>query len=473
MTDLTDHFHFIGIGGAGMSAIAKVLLEMGCQVSGSDLHASEATARLERLGAKVYIGHRAENLTGDETVIVSSAVPSGNVELLEAQRLGLAVLQRAEMLGRLMADRYSIAVAGTHGKTTTTSMIALILERAGLDPTVLIGGELNDIGGNAKLGRGPHLVAEADESDRSFLRLWPTLAVVTNIECDHLENYGSLDRIYEAFRSFARKVPRDGAAVICVDDPTARRLTGELDRRVITYSVREPADYQATDIVLNGTGSAFAVRRAGEELGRMELAVPGVHNVSDALAALAAGTEVGLDFPEIAAALASFTGAQRRFQTLGTSGGIRVVTDYGHHPTEVRATLAAARQVAGGRVICLFQPHRYTRTKFLEHEFGTAFTAADDVAITEIYSAGEQPIAGVSADLIVRSVERQTGRRPAYVPDKEDLVAYALEVARPGDIVLAMGAGDINRIGEQIAGRLAAIHGDGTVAPVTTTSGQA
>lgn len=440
--------HFIGIGGAGMSAIARVLHDTGdYQLTGSDLAPSETAARLEDLGVRISYGHRAENLGSADLVVFSSAIKLTNPELVEARNRGIPIITRGEMLARLLNDRKGVAVAGTHGKTTTTSMISLICQEGGLDPTVLIGGELGDIGGNAKLGAGEVLVAESDESDGSFLKLRPFLAVVTNIEPDHLEYWGTLERIVEGFATFIGQVKPGGKAIVCLDDPGVRKAAGDSKTPLVTYGLKTSADYTAADVRNFGPGSGFSVIYRGTRLGEIELAVPGVHNVSNALAAVAAGLELGISLEAIAGALKRFRGAQRRFQTLGKPRGIWVVDDYGHHPTEVKATLRAARASTSGRVICLFQPHRYTRTKFLAGEFGAAFRDADEVILTDIYPAGEDPISGVSAQLIADSIRQVEGRDIRVISDRDALVREVENLARPGDLILTMGAGDIYKTG--------------------------
>lgn len=440
--------HFIGIGGAGMSAIARVLQDMGgYQVTGSDLAPSEAVARLEDLGARIHFGHSSENIGAADVVVFSSAIKPTNPELVEARNRGIPTITRGEMLSRLVNERKGVAVAGTHGKTTTTSMISVICQEGGLDPTVLIGGELGDIGGNAKLGSGDVLVAESDESDGSFLKLNPFLAVVTNVEPDHLEYWGTLDRIIGGFSTFIGQVKPGGKAIVCLDDPGVKKAVRDSGTPLITYGLNTEADYTANNIKNLGPGSRFSVIRRGFRLGEIELRVPGVHNVSNALAAVAAGVELGVSFDAIGEALGRFHGAQRRFQTLGIDQGIWVVDDYGHHPTEVKATLRAARASTSGRVICLFQPHRFTRTKFLAEEFGGAFRDADEVLLAEVYSAGEEPIPGVSAQLIADAIHRTEGREVRVIPDRDSMVREALNLARPGDLILTMGAGDIYKTG--------------------------
>ncbi len=436
-----------------MSAIARVLLKMGYRVSGSDLNLTGITTRLEKMGAVVYQGHRPENIEGAGLLVVSSAVPKENPEVLAARKCGITVIRRGEMLARLMEARKGIAVAGTHGKTTTTSMISLVLEKAGLDPTVLIGGELNDFGGNAKLGKGGYLVAEADESDGSFLELRPQIAVVTNAEADHLDYYHSLERVTQAFSTFINMVPDDGLAVICTDDPFLRSYRTWTAKKVITYALTSGADYGAVDLEFEGFGSSCTLVHQGKEIGRLKLLVPGKHNIQNALAAVAVGRYLGIDHEVILSALESFGGVQRRFQALGITSGVWVVDDYAHHPTEVAATLEAARQVAGGRIICIFQPHRYTRTKALYREFGLALARADHLFITEIYPAGEAPIPGVTSALIVRSAA-EAGRKPRHSKDPEEIIQEVLALAAPGDLVLSMGAGDVYKIGLELLRRL-------------------
>lgn len=448
--------HFIGIGGAGMSALAHILLAQGAAVSGSDLAESAATHRLRALGARIYTGHRASNLESEapDLVVVSSAVPAVNPEVAAARAREIPIVARGEMLARLMNPRVGIAVAGTHGKTTTTSMIALALERAGLDPTVAIGGDLADIGGNAKLGRGPHFVAEADESDRSFLHLRPHIAVVTNIEADHLENYGSTEAIVDAFRDFVAQVPAGGLAVLCRDDRNAMSLAPP-PCPWVTYGLSGPADYTVQDVRLDGMGSRAVVVERGTVLGELELAVPGVHNILNALAAIAVGRHIGIGFAELAKALAGFHGAKRRFEVLGEERGILVVDDYAHHPTEIRATLAAARQL-GRRVVAVFQPHRYTRTRFLGDELAHSFADADCLVLTDIYAAAERPIPGVTIDRVFAATREAAGDKVSLVRDKEAIPGYLLATTRPGDLVITLGAGDVRRAGEQFLALLQA-----------------
>lgn len=440
--------HFIGIGGAGMSGLAQVMLERGAAVSGSDLAESSATARLEAMGASIYIGHDAAHVAREApgVVVVSSAVPADNPELRYAREHGIPVVTRAQMLARLMENHHGIAVTGTHGKTTVTSMIALALEQGGLDPTIVIGGELNDFGSNAKVGAGPHFVAEADESDRSFLHLHPSLAVVTNVEADHLENYTDLNDIMAAFRTFLSKLPADGLAVVCGDDEKAVQVAPD-HCQVVTYGLSSGHDYVATDVELLPMGSRAVVKERSAVQGVLALQVPGMHNIANALAAIAVGRAVGLPFGVIAEALGSFRGAKRRMEVLGEERDILVIDDYAHHPTEIRATLTALRNV-GRRIIAVFQPHRYTRTKHLLDELAASFEHADHVVLTDIYSALEPPIPGVTVDVLAARLRDTAGDKVAVVRDVAAVPGYLLAVARPGDLVVTMGAGDVRRASE-------------------------
>ncbi len=445
--------HFIGIGGAGMSGIAKVLLELGYKVSGSDLSTSDITKRLESMGASIYRGHQEDNLDeGVDKVVVSSAVPKDNPEVVKAQRLGIPVIQRAEMLGYLMEFQKGIAVAGAHGKTTTTSMISLILEKNGYDPTVVVGGELNDIGGNAKLGAGRYLVAEADESDGSFLKLKPTVTVVTNVEDDHLDYYGTRENIQNAFREFISRTPHEGFSVLCLDDPVLSKMIPQIKgaARIITYGFSPEADFSAVNINLEKIPTSATVLLQGKVLGEIYLNIPGKHNVLNALATVAVGINCGLSFQEIVNGLQAFHGVQRRFQQVGRIEGIQVVDDYAHHPTEIKATLAAARTTRPKRVVAVFQPHRFTRTQLLAHEFGTAFTDADILIINEIYPAGEKPIPGVSARLIVDQIKAQTRQPLEYIENKNDITKRLLEIVQSGDLVITLGAGNIWTVGQEL-----------------------
>jgi UDP-N-acetylmuramate--alanine ligase len=451
--------HFIGIGGIGMSGIAELLVNLGYAVTGSDEKTSPVTERLAALGVGVHRGHAAGQVEGADVVVVSSAVRSTNVEVVEAVARHIPVIPRAEMLAELMRLKVAVAVAGAHGKTTTTSMIALMLERAGLDPTAVIGGRLSAFGSNARLGRGELMVAEADESDRSFLKLFPTIAVITNIDHEHLENYGSFASLQQAFVEFANKVPFYGSIVCSVDDANLAEVIPRMTRRVITYGLaQDSADLTTTDIALAPMKAAATVcrwrRTAGDraelqELARLELNVPGRHNLSNALAAVAVGLELGLTFEQIAAGLCSFRGAERRFEIRGEPNGILIVDDYGHHPTEIEAVLAAAKPL-NRRIIVAFQPHRFSRTKALRGKFGSALAPADHVVLTDIYAAGEDPIPGVSLDSLAAEVRDAARGQVDVVPNLADVPAVLARIARPGDLVVTLGAGSIGGVAERL-----------------------
>jgi len=457
----TRRIHFVGIGGIGMSGIAELLANLGYEVSGSDARRTAVTERLQRLGVRVQTGHDAAHVGNADVVVISSAIGADNVEVAEARRRRIAVIPRAEMLAELMRLRYGIAIAGAHGKTTTTSMVALMLERAGLDPTAVIGGRLSAFGSNARLGRGDYMVAEADESDRSFLKLSPAIAVITNIDREHMESYGSWDNLQQAFVDFANKVPFYGAVVACSDDEAVREVLPRMVRRVITYGLA--ADVQqrpagphiaAHDVVLEAFSCRCTIthRENGKrvELGKLQLNVPGRHNLLNALAAVAVGLETGVAFTRIASALSEFRGAERRFDRRGEAGGVMVVDDYGHHPTEIAAVIAAARAGVNRRVVIVFQPHRYTRTRDLMDEFGHALAAADEVVLTDIYSAGEQPIAGITIDVLAQAV-RTTAACPVHVVRAlDDLPPAVASLAKEGDLIITLGAGSIGGVADKI-----------------------
>lgn len=452
--------HFIGIGGAGMSAIARVLLEMGYEVTGSDLKESAYTLRLRELGANVTIGHRPENLTQAEIVVVSSAIPPNNVELAEARRKGLTIFPRAEMIAYLGKRKKVIAVAGTHGKTTTTSMISIALERAGLEPTFLIGGELNDIGSNARFGKGNYLVAEADESDGSFLFLKPEVAVITNVEADHLDYFHDFDQIEKIFAQFLNQVDPAGFVVVCGDHPNSKKIVAGLKKKPFTFGLANGSDFQARNVELRSDGSRFEFWRQGEEIGQIDLGVLGRHNIYNALAAASLAFLIGVDFQTIAQALAEFKGVKRRFEQKGCWNEICLVDDYAHHPTEIKATLEAARKGRWQRIICVFQPHRYTRTQALSQEFGAAFDQADIVVLTDIYAAAEEPIPGVTGKLILEAVvDRNPQKEVQYLTKFNEIKEYLEKNIRPGDLILTMGAGDIWMVGEEISAHLDAKWG--------------
>jgi UDP-N-acetylmuramate--alanine ligase len=452
-----QHLHLVGIGGSGMSGIAEVLLNLGYRVSGSDLRRNEAVERLEGLGAKVFIGHDARHVEGAHVVVYSSAVSRDNVEVQAARQRGIPAIPRAEMLAELMRLKYGIAVAGTHGKTTTTSMVGAVLAEGRLDPTIIVGGRLSSLGGNARLGQGDFLVAEADESDGSFLRLTPTIAVVTTIDAEHLDHWGSLEAIREGFLAFVNKVPFYGSAVLCLDQPDIRMLLPRVDKRVITYGLDSDAHLTARRVHLSGLSSHFEVVAGGEVLGECALHVPGRHNVLNALAAVAVGLELDVPFAAIQKALAGFSGVQRRFQVRGRAGGVTVVDDYGHHPAEIRATLAAARAGFDRRLVVVFQPHRYTRTHHLRREFATAFADADVLLVMDIYPAGEPPIPGVTAEDLTQAIRAAGHPDATWVGgDKGQVVERLARLVEPGDLVLTLGAGDVGQIGPELLRRLEA-----------------
>ncbi|MBP2662362.1 MAG: murC [Firmicutes bacterium] len=455
LLDNLKRIHFVGIGGSGMSSIAKVLLEMGYTVSGSDAQQSAVTTKLAQSGAMVHIGHSYENIGDTQAVVVSTAIPVTNPEVKAAHDKGIPVYHRADVLAFLMSKRQGIAVAGAHGKTTTTSMIALMLERAGTDPTIVIGGELESIGGSAKLGHGPYLVAEADESDGSFLKFSPQIAIVTNIENDHMDYYKTMDNILRTFNEFLHKLaPAEGLAILCFDNSYVRNMATTLERSYVSYALEHEADVTARNIKSDGPISVFDVYHQGNLLGTVKICVPGMHNVSNALAAVAVGIHAGLTFAQIVEGLGLFQGAKRRFQTKGRVNGVWVVDDYAHHPTEISTTLLGARQTEPKRLICVFQPHRYTRTNFLRKEFGTAFSHADLLILTDVYSAGEEPIPGVSGETIKDEIEQQTNQRVTYIPDKDKIARYLSEIVEPGDLVMTMGAGSIYQVGEELVEKL-------------------
>ena len=465
MLGKTRHVHFVGVGGIGMSGIAELLANLGYAVSGSDEKRSTVTDRLATLGVQVSQGHEAKHVGDADVVVVSSAVRPTNPEVIEAARRHIPVIPRAEMLAELMRLRYSVAVAGAHGKTTTTSMIALVLERAGLDPTAVIGGRLSAFGSNARLGSGDIMVAEADESDRSFLKLFPTLAVITNIDHEHLENYGGFEDLQQAFVDFANKVPFYGGVVACADDPNLAGVLPRVTRRVTTYGIEASgADITATDVVLGPMSAQAIVSRRtsraqdkGNEpaaLGRLTLAVPGRHNLLNALATVAVGLELGLSFDRISTGLAEFLGAERRFEIRGEPKGILLVDDYGHHPTEIAAVLAAARELKR-RVIVAFQPHRFTRTATLMSAFGPSLAAADAIVLADIYAAGEDPIPGVTLSALAEAIRRDVKAPVETAATLEDVVQAIVRIARPGDVVITLGAGSIGTVPQKLLEALA------------------
>jgi UDP-N-acetylmuramate--alanine ligase len=446
--------HFVGIGGIGMSGIAEVLLNLGFTISGSDLKATPVTDRLSKLGARVFEGHAASHLGDAQVVVISSAIPPDNLEVQEAQRLQTPVIPRAEMLAELMRLKFCVAVAGAHGKTTVTSMIAVMLTQAGLDPTAVIGGRLDVFASSARLGKGELMVVEADESDRSFLYLLPSIAVVTNIDREHLDHYRDLNEITSAFLSFVNKVPFYGAVVACADAPWGERfreLLPQLRRRVVTYGLDLGAAVQGSSLRLQPRGSSFEVQARGKHLGSFTVRAPGRHNVQNALAAIAVGLELELSAEQIRKGLERFHGADRRFQIKAEFEGITIVDDYGHHPTEIRATLEAARLWGAKRVIAIFQPHRYTRTLFLMDDFAHSFQATDQVYVLDIYPASEKPLPGVTSQRLVERMAELGFPRARYAPSGQAVIQEVLEDLRPGDLILTVGAGSVGRIGDALA----------------------
>ena len=437
-----------------MSGIAEVLLNLGYEVSGSDIRETEITRRVEQLGARVYYRHQRKNIQGAEVVVVSAAIKEGNPEIQEAAEKLIPVIPRAEMLAELMRMKYGVAVAGTHGKTTTTSLIATVLAHGGLDPTVVIGGKLNSIGSTAKLGQGDFLVAEADESDGSFLKLLPTIAVVTNIDPEHLDYYQGIEQIKEAFLQFIDKIPFFGLAVLCLDHENVQSLIPQLKKRFITYGLSSQADFQAKDMSFDGPHTSFELVHRGRRVGRLKVQMPGIHNVYNVLATVATAFELDVDFKTVQEALAGFSGIQRRFQMKAEIEDILVFDDYGHHPTEIKAALRAAKSGWRRRIVALFQPHRYTRTKALFGDFLTAFYEADVLVITDIYPAGEEEIEGVHARHLFEGIREHGHRDVHYISDRGEILQYLLSVIKPGDLVITLGAGDIYRVGEDLIDEL-------------------
>lgn len=451
-----SHIHFVGIGGIGMSGIAEVLANLGYKVSGSDLKESENTRRLSSLGINCATGHRAENVQGADVVVYSSAVSQDNLEINFARANSIPVIRRAEMLAELMRLKYGVAVAGTHGKTTTTSMIAALLAKGGFDPTAVIGGVVKSTGSNAKLGNGDFMVAEADESDGSFLKLTPTVAVVTTIDEEHLDYYAGIRAIKKAFLEFVNKVPFYGFAVVCLDEKHIRSILPRVEKRYLTYGLSSRADYRAREITPKGLRTTYIAERNKSALGAVTINMPGVHHVKNSLAAITVALELDIPFKAAAEALEEFSGIHRRFEIKGEVEGIVVVDDYGHHPAEIRATLRAARDAFGRRrLIVVFQPHRYTRTRALFNEFCTSFSSADALLLLDIYPAGEKPIEGVSSRLLCEGIKGSGPRDSAYVQGKEAAIDRLMEMAVPGDVVMTLGAGDVYRVGEAFLPALA------------------
>jgi UDP-N-acetylmuramate--alanine ligase len=461
MLDDVKSLHFVGIGGNGMAPIAEILLSRGVAVSGSDQSPTELTRRLSELGAHVYTGHRAEQVGAVDAVVVSSAIGSDNPEVVEARRRGVPVIPRGEALGALMCGSMGIGVAGSHGKTTTTSMIAAVLIAGGLDPTCVVGGRVPGFGGNARVGRELYFVAEADESDGSFLKMSPSVAVVTNIDREHLDHYQTFENLKRAFLSFLNALPRGGAAVLCLDDPEIRAILPELSVPAITYGFSPQADVFADRVVPDGLSTSFSVRAMGEEWGSFVLNIPGDHNVSNALAAIAVASHLRIPSDAVRDGLSRFRGVGRRFTMVGEESGIMIVDDYGHHPTEIEATLRAARQAyPDRRLVVAFQPHRYTRTRDLMSRFSQSFRNADLLVLTEIYGAGEPPIPGVTGEALFREIRSAQGANVLFEPDRKALPTVLVDLLKPGDLLLTLGAGDITQVGRDV---LSLVHNSSRV----------
>ena len=450
-----QHIHFVGIGGSGMSGIAEVLLTRGYHVTGSDLASSDVTRRLETLGGTIFIGHDESHVKGAQVVVVSSAVQDSNPEVVAAKTNVVPVIPRAEMLAELMRLKFGVAIAGAHGKTTTTSLVASVLAHAGLDPTFVVGGKVNAMGTHARLGRSDLLIAEADESDGSFLRLSPSIAVVTNVDREHLDHYGSMDRLEAAFLEFVNKVPFYGAAVLCTDDVRLRAMLPQMRKRYVTYGIHASSDasvpdFQATEITVQRGVTNFRVRHQGKELGPFRLTIPGVHNVSNALAAIAVALELDAPLDLIRTGMAAFSGVERRFHVRGEKDGVVVVDDYGHHPTEIRLTLTAVKTVWPGRLVVIFQPHRYSRTRDLLDDFAHAFDQADVVYVTPVYAAGESPVTGVSGETLVERIRTAGHPEVHWMENTDGAVSRLIPELQPGDRVLTLGAGDVWKMGVEL-----------------------
>jgi UDP-N-acetylmuramate--alanine ligase len=454
-----QRIHFVGIGGIGMSGIAEVLLNLGYKVSGSDLRSSQVTQRLASLGAMIFEGHRAENIVGAEVVVASSAIASDNLEVVGARHLHIPVIQRAEMLAELMRLKYGIAIAGMHGKTTTTSMVAAVLAAGGLDPTVVVGGRVDAMGSNARLGKSQYLVAEADESDKSFLKLSPILSVVTNIDREHMDCYRNMRDVKQAFLDFMDRVPFYGMVVLCNDDPVLRRMIRVVRRRAMTYGTTKGSHFlikntkTSFDPRENRPTSSFEVNYSGKLLGEFSLHVPGVHNILNATAAIAVGIGLDIKVADIQSGLEHFRGVDRRFQLRGKAGGVSVIDDYGHHPTEIRATLDAARQCGFRKIHVIFQPHRYTRTRDLMDDFSTAFSGADSLTVLDIYPASEHPIEGITGQALAEKI-RQQGTAVSYSGSFSDAVSAVTSAAQAGDMILTLGAGSISQLSSMLLEQL-------------------
>jgi UDP-N-acetylmuramate--alanine ligase len=450
----TKHIHFVGIGGVSMSGIAEVLMNQGFHISGSDVRQSDTTDRLASLGADVYIGHSQTNIEGADVLVVTSAVPPSNAEVLAAKEKKIPVIARVEMLAELMRMKYSIAIAGTHGKTTTTAMVAAVLEYGGLDPTVADGGIITSLGSNIRLGGSEFMVVEADEAYGSINQISPTIAVVTTIDNDHLDYYHNMDAVKKAFLGFINRVPFYGVAILCLDEENIQNLVPKIEKRFITYGIDTKADFTATEIQVNGTGSAYTASRNGQVLGKIQITLPGRHNVANSLAAVAAGIELDIPVETIVKALEAFPGVRHRFDLLGKVNDILVIDDYGHHPTEIKATLKAARETYNKRIVAIFQPHRFTRASLLADDFARCFYQADVLVVTEIYSALEDPIEGISGEILSNAIRDYGHKNVVYIHNKEEIADAVCSMIQPGDLVITLGAGDIWRTGKEIVEKL-------------------
>jgi UDP-N-acetylmuramate--alanine ligase len=457
------HVHFVGIGGIGMSGLAEILRTLEFDVSGSDLKENENTRRLATMGVRIDVGHRAENVEDADVVVYSSAIKASNPEMVRARAKDIPTIPRAEMLAELMRVKYNVAIAGSHGKTTTTSLVATVLRHAGLDPTVVVGGKVNSLGSNARLGAGDLFVAEADESDGSFLKLTPTIAVITNIDPEHLDHYGTHDKVKDAFVAFANRVPFYGLNVLCIDHPHVQEILPRIERRYVTYGMSRQADYSAKNPRFFGLETHFDAYRHNEPLGEYVVRMPGAHNILNALSVIAVADELEVPLSTVRDAIGSFHGVQRRFTIVAQpkitrgekTGDVMLVDDYGHHPAEVEATLDAAQRGFDRRVVVAFQPHRYTRTQALFHEFTRAFNKADVLLVTEVYPAGEAPIPGATGESLAQAIRAHGHHSVEYVADKKQLAPRLLEIIQPGDLVIALGAGDVNASVREVAAELA------------------
>ena len=452
MFGATRHIHIIGIGGAGLSGIAEILLSLDFWISGSDLSQSETTKHLAALGAKVYYGHAAEQILGADVVVVSPAVPPQNPEVVEAKNRKIPVIRGAEMLAEIMRMKSSVAISGTHGKTTTTAMTAAVLEK--LDPTVVVGGKLVSLGSHARIGRGEIMVVEADEAYGSIEKFFPTIAVVTSVDADHLDYYNSVEEIGETFLKFVNKVPFYGTGVLCLDQENIQRLVPRLEKRYVTYGIETRADLTAEQIRIDGPTSHYHVRARGDSLGEIHLNMPGRHNICNALAAIAVGLELEVPFNQLRDALESFQGVHRRFEVIGQANGVIVVDDYAHNPAKLKATFRAARESYNRRIVAVFQPHRYQRVKHLAEEFSKSFYETDELIVTSIYGAEEAPVEGVTAENLTHAIQAHGHRRASYIPDKAEVARALMKIVRPNDIVITVGAGDIWRVGRELLDHL-------------------